>query len=78
MAEAEIKKQLMYLEFDMNMKLKEADNMQKQAIESQKMASSEKQTKMQVDAKKETTKPFESKGNDVMGKGIDMSRFGPR
>ena len=34
---------------------------------------------MQVEATKEKqTKGFESKGNDVLGKGIDMSRFGPR
>ena len=40
------------------------------------MNSSEKQTEMQVGAKKE--KPFESKGNDVLVKGIDLSRFSPR
>ena len=76
LAEAEVKKQLMYLEFEMNMKLKEAENKERAKLESQKMQSSEKQTSMQVGAKQE--KPFESKGNDVLGKGIDMSRFGPR
>jgi len=75
-AEAEVKKQLMHLEFEMNMKLKEAENKERAKLESQKMQSSEKQTSMQVGAKQE--KPFESKGNDVLGKGIDMSRFGPR
>jgi len=76
LAEAEIKKQLMYLEFEINMKLKESENKQRSSIEREKIASSEKQTEMQVNAKKE--KPFESKGNDVLGKGIDLSRFGPR
>jgi len=75
-AEAEVKKQLMELEFKMNMKLKESENVERANIEKEKINSSEKQTKMQVEAKKE--KPFESKGNDVLGKGIDMSRFGPR
>tara|TARA_R110002110_G_scaffold9643_1_gene47317 strand:- start:24 stop:992 length:969 start_codon:yes stop_codon:yes gene_type:complete len=75
-AEAEVKKQLMHLEFEMNMRLKEAENKERAKLESQKMQSSEKQTSMQVGAKQE--KPFESKGNDVLGKGIDMSRFGPR
>jgi len=75
-AEAEVKKQLMHLEFEMNMKLKEAESKERAKLESQKMQSSEKQTSMQVGAKQE--KPFESKGNDVLGKGIDMSRFGPR
>ena len=76
LAEAEIKKQLMHLEFEMNMKLKDSENKERTKLERQKMNSSEKQTEMQVAAKKE--KPFESKGNDVLGKGIDMSRFGPR
>ena len=75
-AEAEVKKQLMHLEFEMNMRLKEAESKERAKLESQKMQSSEKQTSMQVGAKQE--KPFESKGNDVLGKGIDMSRFGPR
>ena len=76
LAEAEIKKQLMKLEFDMNMKLKGSENKERSKLERQKIQSSEKQTKMQTEAKKE--KPFESKGNDVLGKGIDTSRFGPR
>ena len=76
LAEAEVKKQLMHLEFEMNMRLKEAENKERSRLERQKMQSSEKQTSMQVEAKKE--KPFESKGNDVLGKGIDTSRFGPR
>jgi len=76
LAEAEIKKQLMQLEFDYNIQLKSAESGERAKLEQQKMRSSEKQTSMQVGAKKE--KPFESKGNDVLGKGIDMSRFGPR
>ena len=76
LAEAEIKKQLMQLEFDYNMKLKSLENNQRARLEKQKMKSSEKQTEMQVAAKSE--KPFESKGNDVLNKSIDMSRFGPR
>ena len=76
LAEAEIKKQLMQLEFDYNMKLKSLENNQRARLEKQKMQSSEKQTEMQVAAKSE--KPFESKGNDVLNKSIDMSRFGPR
>ena len=76
LAEAEIKKQLMQLEFDYNMKLKSLENNQRARLEKQKMKSSEKQTEMQVAAISE--KPFESKGNDVLNKSIDMSRFGPR
>ena len=75
-AEAEVKKQLMYLEFDMNVKLKEMESKETAKLEQKRMNSSEKQTEMQTNAKK--TKPFESKGNDVLGKGIDTSRFGPR
>jgi hypothetical protein len=76
LAEAEVKKQLMQLEFDYNMQLKNTENRERAKLEQQKMNSSERQTSMQVGAKKE--KPFESKGNDVLGKGVDMSRFGPR
>ena len=76
LAEAEVKKQLMQLEFDYNMRLKNTENRERAKLEQQKMNSSERQTSMQVGAKKE--KPFESKGNDVLGKGVDMSRFGPR
>ena len=56
--------------------LKNTENRERAKLEQQKMNSSERQTSMQVGAKKE--KPFESKGNDVLGKGVDMSRFGPR
>ena len=73
LAEAEIKKQLMMLEFDMNVKLKEMELKNQQDLASKKEAGANQRTAMQ-----NKQKPFESKGNDVLNKSIDMSRFGPR
>ena len=73
LAEAEIKKQLMMLEFDMNVKLKDMELKNQQKLASKKEDGATKRTAMQS-----KQKPFESKGNDVLNKSIDMSRFGPR
>ena len=73
LAEAEIKKQLMMLEFDMNVKLKDMELKNQQMLADKKEEGATKRTAMQS-----KQKPFESKGNDVLTKSIDMSRFGPR
>jgi len=73
MAEAEVKKQLMMLEYEMNVKLKEMELKNQQELASKKEAGANQRTAMQS-----KQKPFESKGNDVLNKSIDMSRFGPR
>ena len=73
MAEAEVKKQLMMLEYEMNLKLKEMELKNQQELASKKEAGANQRTAMQS-----KQKPFESKGNDVLNKSIDMSRFGPR
>ena len=44
-----------------------------QELASKKEAGANQRTAMQS-----KQKPFESKGNDVLNKSIDMSRFGPR
>ena len=77
--EAEVKKQLMKLEFDMNVKLKKMELEERSKLEKEKEKHADKRTEMQVEGNKEKKdQSFESKGNDVLGKGIDMSRFGPR
>ena len=73
MAEAEVKKQLMMLEYEMNVKLKQMELKNQQMLADKKEDGATKRTAMQS-----KQKPFESKGNDVLNKSIDMSRFGPR
>ena len=64
--EARTKKELMQYEFDLNMKLKQMELDSKEKVELSKPVRSAK-----------PSKPFESKGNDVLG-GIDLSRFEPK
>ena len=64
--EARTKKELMQFEFDLNMKLKQMELDSKEKVELSKPVRSAK-----------PSKPFESKGNDVLG-GIDLSRFEPK
>jgi len=73
LAEAEVKKQLMMLEYEMNVKLKEMELKNQQQLADKKESGANQRTAMQS-----KQKPFESKGNDVLNKSIDMSRFGPR
>ena len=78
--EAEVKKQLMKLEFDMSMRMKKMELDERSKLETKKEQHADGRAQIQVDAKinKDKKQAFESKGNDVLGKGIDMSRFGPR
>ena len=84
--EAEIKKQLMQIEFDYNMQLKMGEGQSKTQVESEKEDRKDERTKIQATQQSElidqrnNNKPpknFESSGNDILG-GIDMSSFGPR
>ena len=64
--EARTKRELMQFEFDLNMKLKQMELDSKEKVELSKPVRSAK-----------PSKPFESKGNDVLG-GINLSRFEPK
>jgi hypothetical protein len=84
--EAEIKKQLMQIEFQYNMQLKGGETQQKSQGEKEKEDRKDQRTKIQASQQSElidqrnNNKPpknFESSGNDILG-GIDMSEFGPR
>jgi len=86
MTEAEVKKQLMRLEFEMNYQLKQMDVENQKSKEKQKEDRKDERTRIQASQQSElidqrkTGKPpkkFESSGNDVLG-GLDMSAFGPR
>jgi hypothetical protein len=84
--EAEVKKQLMELEFQYNMQLAGAESEGKKGIETEKENRKDERTRIQatqqselIDQRnnKKPPKSFESSGNDILG-GIDMSNFGPR
>ena len=84
--EADVKKQLMELEFQFNMQLKDIEVSGKSSVEKEKEDRKDNRTKMQasqqselIDQRKNNKPPknFESSGNDIMG-GIDLSKFGPR
>tara|TARA_R100000655_G_scaffold85978_1_gene125925 strand:- start:1953 stop:4352 length:2400 start_codon:yes stop_codon:yes gene_type:complete len=84
--EAEIKKQLMQLEFQYNMQLKGMENQTISAKDKQKEDRKDKRTKLQatqqsqlIDQRNNNKPPknFESTGNDILG-GFDMAQFGPR
>ena len=91
MQEAQIKKELMALEFEFNMQLKSGEVQGMRDREKEKEDRKDRRTKLQATQQSElidqrnNNKPpkdferpeFESAGNDVLG-GIDMSQFGPR
>tara|TARA_R110002096_G_scaffold18355_2_gene62607 strand:- start:496 stop:2889 length:2394 start_codon:yes stop_codon:yes gene_type:complete len=85
--EAEIKKQLMQLEFDYNMQLKMGEGQSKTQVETEKEDRKDNRTKIQATQQSElidqrnNNKPpknFESSGNDILGGMGDMSSFGPQ
>jgi hypothetical protein len=84
--EAEIKKQLMQLEFEFNMQLTKAQSANKMADETQKEDRKDDRTKMQATQHSELINQrqndllptdFESKGNDSLG-GFGLEQFAPR
>ena len=86
MQEAEIKKELMQMEFDFNVQLQQMNMEEVDMKETRKEDRKDQRTKIQatqqsemIEQRKGSTGPknFESSGNDVLG-GIDMSDFGPR
>ena len=68
-AEKEMKKELMQLEFQMNMQLQ---GMAQQAT------SEQLQIKEDAKAQKQTAKPFESSGNDILSGGFGLGAFEPK
>ena len=84
--EAQIKKELMLHEFELNMKLKEADLNVINNKEKYKEDRKDKRTKIQATQQSELIeqrkgnvgpKNFESAGNDVLG-GFDLGSFEPK
>ena len=87
MQEAEIKKQLMQIEFDYNMQLRQADTQNANDKEAQKEDRKDERTRIQATQQSElidqrnnakAPKNFESAGNDTIGGGFDLESFDPR
>jgi len=86
-AEAELKKQLMNLEFQYNMQLKGVETEGMKSREKEKEDRKDERTKIQATQQSElidqrkTGKPpknFESAGNDIMGGSFNLESFEPR
>ena len=86
MQEVEHKKELMQLEFQMNMQLKGVEVEGKKAGEKEKEDRKDERTKIQATQQSEMIeqrnggkppKNFESAGNDTMGGGFDLGSFDP-
>ena len=85
--EAEIKKELMALEFQYNMQLKDMEVKGQKSKETEKEDRKDERTRIQATQQSELIdqrnnqkppKKFESSGNDILGGVGDMSSFGPR
>jgi len=85
--EIEMKKELMQLEFNYNMQLKNAEVENTRGREKEKEDRKDERTKIQATQQSElidqrnnskAPKNFESSGNDILGGLGDMSSFGPR
>ena len=85
--EAQLKKELMALEFDYNMRLKGMENQTMSMKEKQKEDRKDQRTKIQasqqsemIEQRKSGTPPknFESAGNDILDGGFNLGQFEPK
>jgi hypothetical protein len=86
-AEANIKKELMALEFQYNMQLRGAESDNLKQREKEKEDRKDERTKIQATQQSEmieqrksgkAPKNFESSGNDILGSGFDLGMFDPK
>jgi len=87
MQEVNHKKELMKLEFEMNMQLQDVQSRNAQRKEKEKEDRKDERTRIQasqqselIDQRKSDKAPknFESAGNDILGGGFDLGSFDPR
>jgi hypothetical protein len=87
MQEVQHKKELMQMEFEMNMQLRSVDENGVRGREKEKEDRKDERTKIQasqqselIDQRKNEKPPknFESAGNDILGGGFDLGSFDPR
>ena len=71
--EVKLKKELMQYEFELNSMLRNEERASNERIEGMKEAGKDKREKV-----KQTSKKFESSGNDVLGGGVGIDDFNPQ
>ena len=71
--EVRLKKELMQYEFELNSMLRNEERASNERIEGMKEAGKDKREKV-----KQTSKKFESSGNDVLGGGVGIDDFNPQ
>ena len=85
-SEVKFKKELMQMEFEMNMKLKQIEADSKTSGENMKEDRKDQRTKIQATQQSEmidqrnnqgSAKNFESTGNDSLGGDFDLGQFDP-
>ncbi len=71
--EVRLKKELMTYEFELNQQVQQQQRKQSQDLEGIKEAGKDRRENM-----KQTSKKFESSGNDILGGGMGLDRFNPQ
>ena len=71
--EVRLKKELMQFEFDLNNQARAQERQSTQQLEGMKEAGKDRRENM-----KQTSKKFESSGNDILGGGVGLDKFNPQ
>ena len=74
--EVKLKKELMQFEFDLNQQLRSDDRQSTKEIEEMRELGKDKRER--VKNQQQTTKKFESSGNDILGGGMGLDKFNPQ
>jgi len=71
--EVRLKKELMQFEYDLSQKVSNTDRQSNMDVEKLKEGGKDRRENM-----KQTSKKFESSGNDILGGGMGLDKFGPK
>tara|TARA_R110002050_G_scaffold25369_3_gene67686 strand:+ start:1013 stop:3379 length:2367 start_codon:yes stop_codon:yes gene_type:complete len=71
--EVRLKKELMQFEFELNQQVRDIERLENRGIEKMKEDGKDKRENM-----KQTSKKFESSGNDILGGGMGLDKFNPQ
>ena len=71
--EVRLKRELMQFEFDLNQSLRDQERSSTEKLETMKEAGKDKRENI-----KQTSKKFESSGNDILGGGMGLDKFNPQ
>mgnify|MGYP003626504116 CR=1 FL=1 len=71
--EVRLKKELMQFEFELNQQVRDVDRIDNRGLEEMKEAGKDKRENI-----KQSSKKFESSGNDILGGGMGLDKFNPQ